>query len=186
MAKFLITGGAGFIGSNIAESLIKSGHSVRILDNFFSGKEENLAVLKGKFELVRGDVRDAAAAGKACEGMDAVLHQAGLRSVPESMKNPAAYNDVNINGILTMLQAACQRNVRRFVFASSSSVYGDTQEFPQRETQYPFPMSPYALTKLAGEDYCRVFSTNFGLETVCLRYFNVFGPSRPSMMNTRS
>ncbi len=178
MSKFLITGGAGFIGSNIAESLLKSGHTVRILDNFFSGKEENLSAIKGQIELIRGDIRDASAAEKACEGMDAVLHQAGLRSVPESMKNPAAYNDVNINGILTMLQAARKKSVRRFVFASSSSVYGDSKEFPQTETQYPLAMSPYALTKLAGEYYCRVFSTNFGLETVCLRYFNVFGPKQ--------
>ena len=178
MAKFLITGGAGFIGSNIAESLVRQGHFVRVLDNFFSGKEKNLETIAGKFELIRGDIRDAAAAEKACEGMEVVLHQAALRSVPESLKTPAAYNDVNINGILNILQASRKKNIRRFVFASSSSVYGDTKEFPQRETQYPLAMSPYALTKLAGEYYCRVFSKNFGLETVCLRYFNVFGPKQ--------
>lgn len=182
MNKFLITGGAGFIGSNIAETLMKKGHFVRVLDNFFSGKEPNLEFAKGlgkdKFQLLRGDIRDKAVAEKACEGIDAVLHQAALKSVPQSLKEPADYNDVNIGGLLTMLQAAQKKNVKRFVFASSSAVYGDSTEMPQRETQYPCAMSPYAVTKLTGEYYLRVFSQNFGLETVALRYFNVFGPKQ--------
>ena len=182
MAKFLITGGAGFIGSNIAEFLTKQGHSVRVLDNFCSGKEENIAFAKGlgkdKFELIRGDIRESAVAEKACEGVDAIMHQAALRSVPKSMEDPESYNDVNINGILNMLKAAAKKKVKRFVFASSSSVYGDTDQFPEKEEHYPLLISPYALSKLAGEYYCRIFSTHFGVETVCLRYFNVFGPKQ--------
>ena len=182
MNKFLITGGAGFIGSSIAEKLINDGHYVRVLDNFFSGKEENLAFAKGlgkdKFELIRGDIRDKNICLAACKGVDYILHQAALRSVPKSMDDPASYNDVNINGVMTMLQAAAANKVKRFVFASSSSVYGDTDQFPQKETQYPLLISPYALSKLAGEYYCRIFSEHFGVETACLRYFNVFGPKQ--------
>ena len=182
MNKFLITGGAGFIGSSIAEKLINDGHYVRVLDNFFSGKEENLAFARGlgrdKFELIRGDIRDKNICLAACKGVDYVLHQAALRSVPKSMDDPASYNDVNINGVMTMLQAAAANKVKRFVFASSSSVYGDTDQFPQKETQYPLLISPYALSKLAGEYYCRIFSEHFGVETACLRYFNVFGPKQ--------
>ncbi len=182
MSKYLITGGAGFIGSNIGEKLIKEGHFVRVLDNFFSGKEENLKFTQGlgkdKFELVRGDIRDKEACEKACQGMEYVLHQAALRSVPKSMSDPKSYNDVNINGILCMLQAAAQNKIKRFVFASSSSVYGDTDQFPEKEDQPPLLISPYALSKLAGEYYCRIFSEHFSVETVCLRYFNVFGPKQ--------
>ena len=182
MNRYLITGGAGFIGSSIAEKLINDGHYVRVLDNFFSGKEENLAFAKGlgkdSFELIRGDIRDKNICLAACKGVDHVLHQAALRSVPKSMDDPASYNDVNINGVMTMLQAAAANKVKRFVFASSSSVYGDTDQFPQKETQYPLLISPYALSKLAGEYYCRIFSEHFGVETACLRYFNVFGPKQ--------
>ena len=182
MSRYLITGGAGFIGSSIAEKLINDGHYVRVLDNFFSGKEENLAFARGlgrdKFELIRGDIRDKNICLAACKGVDYALHQAALRSVPKSMDDPASYNDVNINGVMTMLQAAAANRVKRFVFASSSSVYGDTDQFPQKETQYPLLISPYALSKLAGEYYCRIFSEHFGVETVCLRYFNVFGPKQ--------
>jgi len=182
MSKFLITGGAGFIGSNIAEFLIKQGHFVRVLDNFFSGKESNLEFTKGlgkdKFELIRGDIRDTAAAELACDGMDYVMHQAALRSVPQSLKNPKDYNDVNINGILSMLQAASKHKIKRFVFASSSSVYGDTDKFPEIESDYPLLISPYALSKLTGEYYCRIFSEFFNVSTVCLRYFNVYGPKQ--------
>ena len=177
MKKFLVTGGAGFIGSHITERLLKEGHSVRVLDNFSSGKRENLP--KGDasaFELIEGDIRDKATCDKACEGIDAVLHQAALRSVPKSMKDPESYNHVNIDGTLYMLQAAAKNRVRRFVLASSSSVYGDTSKFPEQEGDYPLLISPYALSKLAGEYYCRIFSEHFGVETACLRYFNVFGP----------
>jgi UDP-N-acetylglucosamine 4-epimerase len=180
MSKFLVTGGAGFIGSNIVERLLKDGHFVRVLDNFFSGRRENLSfaqILGAKnYELIEGDIRDKATCAKACEGVDYVLHQAALRSVPKSMKDPESYNDVNINGTLYMLQAASTAQVKRFVLASSSSVYGDTDKFPEREDAYPLLISPYALSKLAGEYYCRIFSEHFGLEAVCLRYFNVFGP----------
>jgi nucleoside-diphosphate-sugar epimerase len=182
MAKYLITGGAGFIGSNIAEELMKRGDYVRILDNFTSGYESNLLFAKDlgkdRFEVVRGDISDAAICERSCEGMDYVLHQAGLKSVPKSLKDPKSYNDVNINGMLFLLQAASKSKVKRFVFASSSSVYGNTTQFPQREDHLPAPISPYALSKLAGEHYLRIFSEFFGVETVGLRYFNVFGPKQ--------
>lgn len=180
MTKYLVTGGAGFIGSNIADYLLKQGHFVRVLDNFSSGKEENLEFAKGlgkdKFELIDGDIRDKTACEKACEGMDYCLHQAALRSVPKSLEDPLSYNDVNINGILFILQAAAKKKLKRLVFASSSSIYGDTDRFPQREDHLPLLISPYALSKLTGEYYCRIFAQFFGMETVCLRYFNVFGP----------
>ncbi len=182
MSNYLITGGAGFIGSSIAQHLVKEGHFVRVLDNFYSGKEENLDFTKGlgkdKFELIRGDITNPADADKACRGMDYVLHQAALRSVPKSMQDPLSYNQVNINGILIMLQAASKNKIKRFVFASSSSIYGDTQNFPEKEEHLPLLISPYALSKLTGEYYCRIFSEFFGVETVALRYFNVFGPKQ--------
>ncbi len=182
MSRFLVTGGAGFIGSNITERLIKEGHFVRVLDNFTSGKESNLAFtgnLSAKsFELIRGDIRDKATCDKACEGMDYVLHQAALRSVPKSMKDPESYNDVNINGTLYMLQAASKAKVKRFVFASSSSVYGDVSKFPEKETFYPELISPYALSKLTNEYYAKIFAQFFGITCVALRYFNVYGPKQ--------
>ena len=182
MGNYLITGGAGFIGSNIAEYLVKNENFVRVLDNFCSGKEENLEFTKGlgkdKFELIRGDIRDKAICDKACQGVDYVLHQAGLRSVPKSLDDPLSYNDVNINGILFMLQAASKNKVKRFVFASSSSIYGDTDVFPEKEEHLPRLISPYALSKLTGEYYCRIFSEFFNVETAALRYFNVFGPKQ--------
>ncbi len=182
MSKYLITGGAGFIGSSIAEHLIKEGHYVRVLDNFFSGKEENLDFAKGlgidKFELIRGDITNRADCDKACLGMDYVLHQAALRSVPKSLQDPFSYNKVNIDGVLTVLQACSKHKVKRFVFASSSSIYGSTDQFPEKEEHLPLLISPYALSKLTGEYYCRIYSEFFGVETVCLRYFNVFGPKQ--------
>ncbi|MDE1920638.1 MAG: SDR family oxidoreductase [Candidatus Omnitrophica bacterium] len=182
MSKFMITGGAGFIGSNIAEFLIKQGHFVRVLDNFSSGKEENLEFAKGlgkdRFELIRGDIINKDDCQRSCKGMDYVLHQAGLRSVPQSLVKPESYNHVNIDGILYLLQACSKEKVKRFVFASSSSVYGDTDQFPEHEGLIPLLISPYALSKLAGEYYCRIFSEFFNVETVALRYFNVFGPKQ--------
>jgi len=182
MSRFLITGGAGFIGSSIAEHLIKEGHFVRVLDNFSSGKEENLDFAKGlgkdTFELIRGDIINPTDCERACQGIDYVTHQAALRSVPKSMQEPHSYNKVNIDGVLNMLQACSKQKVKRFVFASSSSVYGDTTQFPEKEEHLPLLISPYALSKLAGEYYCRIFSEFFGVETVCLRYFNVFGPKQ--------
>jgi len=182
MSKFLITGGAGFIGSNLAEQLIQKGHYVRALDNFYSGKEENLEFArklgKDKFELIRGDIRSQDDSNRACLGVDYILHQAALRSVPKSLAEPESYNDVNINGTLVLLQAASKNKVKRLVMASSSSIYGDTSQFPEKEEHLPFLISPYALSKLAGEYYCRIFSEFFNVETVCLRYFNVFGPKQ--------
>jgi len=180
--KALVTGGAGFIGSHIVERLLKDGHSVVVLDNFSSGREENLsfvsnyALSANRYTLIRGDIRGYSTCLKASRGVDVIFHEAALRSVPKSMKAPHDYNDVNIDGILNMLEAARENKVRRFVFASSSSVYGDPPKFPEKEDFYPLLISPYALSKLAGEYYLRVFSENYGLEAVALRYFNVYGP----------
>jgi len=182
MNKYLITGGAGFIGSNITQHLIKQGSFVRVLDNFYSGCEENLDFTAGlgkdKFELVRGDITNPAHCDKACHGMDYVLHQAALRSVPKSLDDPLSFNRANIDGTLRVLQAASKHKIKRFVFASSSSIYGDTDNFPEKEDHLPLLISPYALSKLTGEYYCRIFSEFFGVETVCLRYFNIFGPKQ--------
>ena len=187
MSKYLITGGAGFIGSSIANKLTKEGHFVRVLDNFFSGKEENLDFAKGlgkdKFELIRGDITNAADCDKACHGMDYVLHQAALRSVPKSLDDPLSYNRVNIDGILCMLQAASKHKIKRFVFASSSSIYGDTTNFPEKEDHLPLLISPYALSKLTGEYYCRIFSEFFGVETVAFVILTFSDLNRRWMMN---
>ena len=174
--RFLVTGGAGFIGSHIVERLVKDGHFVRVLDDFSSGKVENLKPAGKKIDLIRGDISSRATCLKATKGMDFILHQAALRSVPKSLDNPRRYNQVNIDGTLNMLEAARANKVRRFVFASSSSIYGEAVSFPEKETDLPRLISPYALTKLTGEYYCRIFTQNFGLATVSLRYFNVFGP----------
>jgi nucleoside-diphosphate-sugar epimerase len=181
MSKFLVTGGAGFIGSHLVERLLREGQTVRILDNFSSGKRENLNFiyeLKNlrTYELIEADIRDYSICQEACKGIDFVLHQAALRSVPKSMFNPKEYNEVNINGTLNMLQASLKNKVKCLVFASSSSVYGDINKFPEKENFLPQPISPYALTKLTGEHYCKIFTHHYGLSTVCLRYFNVFGP----------
>lgn len=174
--KYLVTGGAGFIGSNIAEELIKRGEEVRVLDNFSTGKRENLSEFGKDIELFEGDVRSYHIVQAAVKGVDVILHQAALPSVPRSIKDPITTNEVNIGGTLNMLDAAVKEGVKRFVFASSSSVYGDNPELPKHEGMTPSPLSPYAVSKLAGENYCRVFSNLNGIETVCLRYFNVFGP----------
>lgn len=180
--NFLVTGGAGFIGSHIVEALVKNGDKVKVIDDFSSGRRENLEALLNKIELIEGDIRDKALVGSAMEGVDYILHQAALRSVPKSFENPELYNDVNINGTLNVLNAAQQAKAKRVVFASSSSIYGERDVFPEKEDLLPLPISPYALTKLAGEYYCRIFSQIYGLETVSLRYFNVFGP-RQSLEN---
>ncbi len=172
--KYLITGGAGFIGSNLAEALVREGTTVRILDNFSTGKSENLERLD--VEVIKGDIRDPEQCQKAARGMDFVLHKAALASVPASVADPLYSNAVNITGTLNMLIAAREAGVRRFVLASSSAVYGDGPEPIKTEDTRVRPLSPYALGKLAGEEYCRMFFNLFGLETVCLRYFNVFGP----------
>lgn len=176
MATYLVTGGGGFIGSNLARALVERRESVRILDNFATGREQNLAGLLDKLTLIRGDIRDAAAVGKAMAGVDYVLHQAALPSVPRSIDHPVETNDVNVNGTLVILQAARAAGVKRVVFAASSSAYGETPTLPKIETMSPDPLSPYAASKVAGEMYLKVFHACYGLETVALRYFNVFGP----------
>jgi nucleoside-diphosphate-sugar epimerase len=177
---FLVTGGAGFIGSNLTGALLSAGHKVRVLDNFLTGKRQNLAGLAetfgGAFELVVGDLRDLAATRKAAEGVEYILHQGALPSVPRSVADPALSNEINVGGTVNLLIAARDAGVRRVVFAASSSAYGDTPELPKRESMTPNPKSPYAAQKLAGEHYMRIFYEVYGLETVSLRYFNVFGP----------
>ncbi len=174
--KYLVTGGAGFIGSNIAHELLKRGEEVRIIDNFSTGRKINLAGIEDKIELVDGDIRDFWTVSEAVKGVDYVLHQAALPSVPRSVKNPLTSNTVNVDGTLNLLEACKNNDVKRFVMASSSSVYGDTPELPKHEQMWTDPLSPYAVTKLTCEKYCRVFYNLYGLETVCLRYFNIFGP----------
>src|SRR5262245_11498703 len=176
---FLITGGAGFIGSHIAERLLAEGHRVRIFDNFSSGSRANLAFARGnrRLEVVRGDVRNLAAVTRAMRGVAAVFHQAAMRSVPRSVADPLGCNAANVTGTLHVLHAAGrQKKKPRVVYASSSSVYGDNPELPKREDQPTAPISPYAASKVAGELYGVVWSRLFDVETVGLRYFNVFGP----------
>ncbi|MDD4202302.1 MAG: SDR family oxidoreductase [Candidatus Omnitrophica bacterium] len=182
MSKYLVTGGAGFIGSSIVEELVKLGQDVVVLDNLSEGKIENIEPFLKKITFIEGDIRSDKDLRKAFVGIDYVLHQAALRSVPKSMTMPLEYNDVNVTGTLNVLKNAADRKVKKFVFASSSSVYGDTEKFPEMETDLPDPISPYAASKLLGEWYCKLFSNIFGLETVSLRYFNVFGP-RQSLEN---
>ena len=174
--KYLVTGGAGFIGSNIVEELLKRGEEVRVLDNFSTGKRENLKGFGKDVELIEGDIRSYHIVKQAVAGIDVVLHQAALPSVPRSINDPITSNEVNVGGTLNMLDASKEAGVKRFVFASSSSIYGDTPELPKHEGMTPNPLSPYAVSKLAGEKYCRVFAQVYGLHTVALRYFNVFGP----------
>jgi len=180
--KFLVTGGAGFIGSHIVDALVGNGDKVKVLDDFSSGQMENLSAALNKIGLIKGDIRDKGLVAKAVDGVDYVLHQAALRSVPKSLANPELYNDVNINGTLNILTAARGAKVKRVVIASSSSIYGEIDKLPEREDFLPQLISPYGLSKLAGEYYARIFSRIYGLETVSLRYFNVFGP-RQSLEN---
>lgn len=176
MARYLITGVAGFIGSNLAHALVARGDEVRGIDNFCHGRRENLAGIESRIDLREADITDAAAIRSACEGVEFVLHQAALGSVPRSMADPVGSNHANVVGTLQVLQAAREAGVRRVVYASSSSVYGDTPTLPKREDMPGNPISPYAVSKYAGELYCQSFSRVLGLKTVSLRYFNVFGP----------
>lgn len=176
MSKCLVTGGAGFIGSHIAAALAANGDEVRVLDNLSTGKRENLASLGPNVKLIEGDIRDRAAVDKATAGIDYVFHVAALRAVLRSVDDPKETNDVNVSGTLNVLLAARDAKVKRVIFSSSSSVYGDTEKFPCQETDTPRPQSPYAASKIMGEYYGQIFSKLYGLETVALRYFNVFGP----------
>lgn len=178
MAKFLVTGGAGFIGSHLAGVLLEKNHEVRVLDNFSTGKRENLIEYEGKIELIEGDIRDLEVCRDATEGVDYVLHQAALGSVPRSVEDPLTTHESNVTGTLNLLIASRERDVRRVVLAASSSAYGDTEVLPKEETMNPAPLSPYAVSKLALEYYGQVFYHVYGLETISLRYFNVFGPKQ--------
>lgn len=171
-----MTGGAGFIGSNIVEELLKRGHEVRVVDNLITGKRENIEPFLDKIEFLEEDIRDYETCRRAVSNIDFVLHQAALPSVPRSIEDPAQTNDINVNGTLNLLLASNEAKARRFVFASSSAVYGDNPDLPKKEGAEGNPLSPYGLTKLVGEKYCKVFSVIYGLPTVCLRYFNIFGP----------
>jgi UDP-N-acetylglucosamine 4-epimerase len=176
MKTYLVTGGAGFIGSHIAEELVRRGEKVRVLDNFITGKRENVASFQNFIDLIEGDIRDREICRRILRGIDYVLHQAALPSVPRSIEEPLLAHDINVNGTLNLLVAAVEAKVKKFVFASSSSVYGDDPGLPKREGGEGRPLSPYAVHKLMDEKYCWIFHEIYGLETICLRYFNVFGP----------
>jgi nucleoside-diphosphate-sugar epimerase len=176
MATHLVTGGAGFIGSSIAEKLLESGETVRIIDDFSTGRRQNIEELKGRVELIEGTICDPDAIGKAMRGIDVVFHQAAIPSVARSVENPAASMMANVQGTTLVLEAARQAGIRRLVYAASSSAYGDTPTLPKVETMTPAPLSPYAVAKLAGEHLLRVYARLHKMETVSLRYFNVFGP----------
>ena len=180
MSNVLVTGGAGFIGSNLTEALLQRGHIVRVLDDFSTGKKENLIFGKGypSLEIVEGDIRDLGTCRKAIKGMEYVFHQGALPSVQRSVEDPETSNAVNVGGTLNILLAAREKGVKRVIYASSSSVYGDTPTLPKDEEMPSNPLSPYALQKYIGEQYCRLFYQLYGLETISLRYFNIFGPKQ--------
>lgn len=181
--RVLVTGGAGFIGSNLADELIRQGARVRIIDNLVTGKKENLEEIGGDFEFVEADLNNDAALEKAISDVEIVFHQAALPSVPRSVENPADTHDACVNATFNLLVKCKENGVRRLVYAASSSAYGDQPTLPKVESMSPDPLSPYAAAKLMGEYYCRVFSRVYGLETLSLRYFNVFGPRQdPSSM----
>jgi len=178
--RYLVTGGAGFIGSNIVAALTAAGERVRVLDNLATGRWEHLDGIpeQSHIERITGDIRDAAAVAQAAQGVEVVFHQAALGSVPRSVEKPIESDSANVNGTVTVLDVARHQGVRRLVFAASSSAYGETPELPKHEGMTPMPLSPYAVTKLACEHYLKVFAGIYGLETVNLRYFNVFGPNQ--------
>src|SRR6516162_5340590 len=179
MGVCLVTGGAGFIGSHLVDALLAQGHHVRVLDNLSTGNAENLAQARSKIDLVVGDIVNCDVVREATRGVDLVFHQAALASVPRSVADPMATHQACVTGTLNVLLAARDAKVRRVVYAASSSAYGKSQRLPKRETDPTLPMSPYAVAKLAGEQYCAAFTEVYGLETVRLRYFNIFGPRQP-------
>ncbi len=179
----LVTGGAGFIGSNLAEELIRQGAKVKIIDNLITGFRENLEEISGDFDFIEGDINDDRALEAALEKVQIIFHQAALPSVPRSVDNPAETHDACVNATFKLLLRAKEKGVKRLIYAASSSAYGDQPILPKVETMRPDPLSPYAVAKLVGEYYCQVFWRVYGLETICLRYFNVFGPRQnPSSM----
>lgn len=178
MAKYLVTGGAGFIGSNIVKRLVEEGKEVRVLDNLSTGKRKNIELFMDKVEFVEGDFGDLDVARSAVKGVDYVIHTGAIPSVPRSIDDPVKTNAANITGTLNLLIASRDEKVKRFVYSASSSAYGDSKVMPKEETMPTAPKSPYAIQKLVGEMYCQNFYKLFGLETVCLRYFNVFGPNQ--------
>ena len=182
MARYLVTGGAGFIGSHVVDRLVSDGHQVRVLDDLSSGKLENLTSVRDRIEFIQGDIRDRQVGARACQGIEFIIHEAAWRSVPKSMADPWGYTELNVLGTVNLLEAAVKARATRFVCVSSSSVYGETTQMPLREDQPARPISPYAASKLADELYCGLFARGFGLETVAVRYFNVFGP-RQSLEN---
>ncbi len=171
----LVTGGAGFIGSNLVKTLLDQGHAVRVLDNFSTGKRENLGPFQDRIDLIEGDIRSYHIVHEAARDIEVIFHQGALPSVPRSIHDPITSNQVNVEGTLNILNAARDTGVRRVTYASSSSIYGENPALPKQEDMTPQPISPYAVAKLAGEKYCQVFTRTYGLETVSLRYFNVFG-----------
>ena len=176
MSLYLVTGGAGFIGSNIVEELLRRGATVRVADNFSTGRRENLKAVADRIELLEGDLSELDFARRAAQGVDYILHQAAIPSVPRSVADPLESNRSGVQATLNLLVAAKEAGVKRLVFASSSSIYGEATSGPKHEDMALAPLSPYGVSKLAAEHYCRSFYTVYGFETVCLRYFNVFGP----------
>src|SRR2546422_630884 len=184
--RYLVTGGAGFIGSNTVDELVRRGHSVVVLDDLSAGKEANLAGVADKIEFIRGSITEPDAVQKVCRGVDYVLHLAARTSVPRSVKEPLETNRINVDGTLNVLVAARDAKVRRVVFAASSSAYGETPTLPKVETMPPAPISPYGISKLVGELYLRVFGQVYGVENVSLRYFNVFGPRQDDIRDSQA
>jgi nucleoside-diphosphate-sugar epimerase len=176
MAKYLVTGGAGFIGSNLARFILDKGHQVVILDNLATGKRENITEILPRITFIEGDIRDRKTADKAIAGCTAIFHEAALGSVPRSVEDPVTSHDVNVNGTVNMLEAARAAGVKRFIFAASSSAYGNQPLSPKHEGMVPAPISPYAANKVSCEAYLQAYAAAYGMETLCLRYFNVFGP----------
>ncbi len=173
---YLVTGGSGFIGSHITEALVKRGDRVRVLDNLITGRRENLSMIADRIEFIEGDIRDYTTTLRAARGVSVIFHQAAVPSVPRSVAEPGLNHDINVNGTFNVLMAAREAGVPRVVYAASSSAYGETEVLPKQEDMSPSPLSPYAASKLFGEYYCQVFARVYNLETVSLRYFNVFGP----------
>ena len=174
--KIVVTGGAGFIGSHLVDRLVELGHAVRVVDNFCTGKRENLAHVASRIELIEGDISCPEICRRACDDIEIIFHQAALPSVPRSVEEPALAHAANVDGTFNLLLAARDAGCRRVIYAASSSAYGESETLPKTENLTPQPVSPYAVNKLVGEYYCRVFSLCYGLETISLRYFNVFGP----------